>query len=200
MNTPGLDIILGPMFSCKTTELLRRLSTVTEVGLKVLYINNVIDDRNTQDVFSTHNKQLKQKLSRTMKMTSVKRLEEADSLVDVVNIVGIDEAHFFDDLSKVIEWVEVKQKRVIIVSLDGDWQRCKIGKIYDLIPLCDTVTKLSAYCISCAKSGKLVNGLFSCRVVNDNNTILVGGNDKYQAVCRECYLKVNQPMNKISGK
>jgi thymidine kinase len=189
-----LEIMVGPMFASKSTELLRRLFTVSQIGKKSLYINHNNDVRNSQDVFSTHNPQLKERLSDlSVKMLSVNSLEDVD-INDVItaDIIGIDEAQFFTSLELVKKYVDVYKKHVIIVGLDGDIHRNLFGEIYKLLPYCDVITKLSAFCIPCGKNGKLTNAIHTKYIGVDNSNILnVGSHDKYQSVCRECYLSYN---------
>ena len=185
-----LEIMIGPMFASKSTELLRRLFTVAQIGKKALYINNAIDVRNAHDVFSTHNPQLKATLSGlSVKMISVKSLDDVD-INDVLSadIIGIDEAQFFPSLDLVNKYVDEYKKHVIVVGLDGDANRQLFGEIYKLLPRCDTIVKLSAFCILCGANGKLTNAIHTKYIGDANATVNVGSHDKYQSVCRECYL------------
>ena len=99
----------------------------------------------------------------------------------------IEEAQFFKDLFLfVIDQVELRGKNVIVVGLDGDSDRENFGEIHKLIPLCDDIVKLKAYCSIC-KDGTL--GIFSKRLSQKKDKILIGSSRDYIAVCRECYLK-----------
>lgn len=184
-----LEIIIGPMFASKSTELLRRLFTVAQIGKKALYINSSIDIRNSQDVFSTHNPQLKERLSHlSVKMISVKSLDDVDiNDMTIADIIGIDEAQFFSSLELVKVMVDKYKKHVIVVGLDGDANRQLFGEIYKLLPYCDVITKLSAFCIQCGSNGKLTNAIHT-KYLGVNTGVNVGSHDKYQSVCRECYL------------
>ncbi len=203
-NNAGLDIIIGSMFSGKSSELLRRLGNVTEVGLKALYINNIIDDRNANDVFSTHNPQIKSKLSNmsaNLIMINTCDLNKVDDkLIESVDIIGIDECQFFSDISPILKWVKINNKRVIVASLDGDYKSNIFGNTLTLIPKCDTVIKLHAYCTKCATLStgkKLVPASFTHKTINMEKKDLckkeiivdVGEHDKYEALCLECYNK-----------
>ena len=86
----------------------------------------------------------------------------------------------------VIDQVELRGKNVIVVGLDGDSDRENFGDIHKLIPLCDDIVKLKAYCSIC-KDGTL--GIFSKRLSQKKDKILIGSSRDYIAVCRECYLK-----------
>ena len=82
--------------------------------------------------------------------------------------------------------MELRRKHVIVVGLDGDSNRVNFGEIHKLIPLCDDIIKLKAYCSIC-KDGTL--GLFSKRISESKEKVLVGSEEDYIAVCRKCYLK-----------
>ena len=101
--------------------------------------------------------------------------------------IFIDEAQFFSDLYEFVKVsVETHNKQVVVIGLDGDSDRRNFGQIHQLVPLCDTITKLTALCSLC-KDGTL--GIFSKKIVNSSQTVDVGSTDKYMAVCRKCYLK-----------
>lgn len=192
----SLSIILGSMFSGKTSELLRRIGTVTEIGMQGLYINHSIDTRNQQDIYSTHNPHLKDKLSNNIVMISTDDLSKVDdALIRQADIIGVDEVQFFNSLDPIIKWVDIYKKHVIVVGLDGDYKRKKFGNVLDLIPLCDSVTKLTANCIKCAKSKKITPAIFTHRIESSGNiidmhgtNIDIGAHEKYISLCRECYL------------
>lgn len=190
---PGtLDLIMGPMYSGKSTELLRRLFTVSEAGVETLYINHSSDTRNVHDVFSTHNPLYQKELKEhQVKMISVSKLKDAVSdITDTIGVIGIDESQFFEDLEIVLEWVEKMGKKVIVAGLDGNSKRQKFGKIIDLIPLCDTVEKLHPYCQLC--KGKLTKALFTHYYLGTQNSVIdIGAKDKYIPLCREHYMEKN---------
>ena len=97
----GIDLIIGPMYSAKTTELIRRLTIYAELGLKVLYINSGLDDRDTKEgeFFSTHNPTLQFTSLDSAKITSIKTQRLNDILISACSfdIIGIDEAQLFSD-------------------------------------------------------------------------------------------------------
>lgn len=180
--TPSIDIIIGPMYSSKSTELIRRLVIYHDMGLKVLYINSYLDDRSQND-FSTHNQ--------TISSIPFDSLKSRDLNVDVskYDVIGIDEAQFFKGLAEQVKsWVEVSRKIVIMAGLNGDYQRKAFGEILDLIPYCDTLTKLSAFCMRCKREkNKITTAQFTQRIVSSDETVLIGGKESYQPVCRDCF-------------
>lgn len=184
----SLDLIIGPMFSGKTTELIRRLNTFAAIGKKCLYVNSVIDNREKKD-FSTHNPDLK-----SITKIHSKKLEHINNTFSTAvkdyDVIGIDEFQLFnnssDVVSNILHIVDNMNKKVIISGLNGDFKRNKFGKIIDMIPHCDSIIKLYPYCSVCAKNGKVEKGLFSKKITKNGNVVDVGYYN-YIPVCRECY-------------
>ena len=173
-----LKLIMGCMYSGKTTEILRIVNSLKHINEKPIIIKPKIDDRYSIDKICTHNKQ-------EYECQTIEDLSEFQNPFHVKYII-IEEAQFFKDLLFfVIEQVEIKGKNVIVVGLDGDSDRENFGEIHKLIPLCDDIVKLKAYCSKC-KDGTL--GIFSKRISEKKDKILVGSDDDYIAVCRKCYL------------
>lgn len=175
-----IDIILGPMFSGKSTELLRRCGRLSSIGKKILYINHSYDSR-TDDAIQTHNK---------VKVSAIKLSELCNvpcELYTEADVIGIDEAQFFGDLYKFIIQCEKDGKSVIISGLDGDSERKPFGQILECIPLCDTVVKLSAMDMI-DKDGS--EAIFSMRLnKKDASQVCIGAEDRYAAVSRKNYIK-----------
>jgi len=145
----GLDIYVGPMFSGKSSTLLGVLNKMTDLNFKSLYINNKKDSRD--DIFSTHSSLLK---GYCMKIDALKVVKFDKSIIEIAkkyDVIGIDEAQFFgtDILEFVREMVDEHLKYVIVVGLDGTYTREKFGFILDLIPMCNKIVKLNAYCKTC---------------------------------------------------
>jgi thymidine kinase len=190
MSMPGrLDIMLGCMFSGKSSALLRKLSQLESMGQKVLYINHSIDNR--ENIYSTHCKLTK---NRELSFDSIKLSDfnDFEKALDY-DVIGIDEAQFFDESILIfVDRLLRNHKYIIIVGLDGTFERRPFGFILELIPLADNVAKLHAYCRNCYnKSQKLTTAIFSHRIVEDRSTNLVGAADSYIPVCRECYEELN---------
>ena len=175
-----LEIILGPMFSGKSTELLRRISRYEAIGKKVLLINHKNDSRTGNSV-QTHN-QVTRTAVKTEDLLSLVHKKEYDE----ADIIGIDEAQFFTGLRDFVLATESKHKIIIMSGLDGDFKRDPFGEILQCIPLCDSVVKLSAMCMI-SKDG--TPGIFSKRIVDDNEQTLVGAAETYVAASRVHYLE-----------
>ena len=186
----SIDLIIGPMFSGKTTELFRRLSICADANFKVLYINSVLDDRDLE--FSSHNETLKKNSKITFDKT--KELFELLTFSSQFDVIGIDEAQFFLDLKNfTLTMCETEKKKLIIAGLNGDFERKPFGQISDLLTYCDSITKLCPFCFTCRNEKNLmIPALFSKRInIETKDTILVGKNDIYIPVCRDCYVNEN---------
>jgi len=165
------------MYSGKSTELMRRCMRYKAVGQKIVFINHSNDIR-TDDSIKTHE---------DVKYTAFKfhkLLDFANTDWEQYDVIGIDEAQFFPDLLEFVNYAEKFNKIIIVSGLDGDYRRKPIGQVLNLIPLCDTVDKLTAMdMVDCDGTP----GLFTKRIINDDSQILVGGKDKYIAVSRKNY-------------
>eukprot|EP00118_Oscarella_pearsei_P026207 m.309607 g.309607 ORF g.309607 m.309607 type:complete len:274 (+) comp47071_c0_seq1:273-1094(+) len=170
-----IQLILGPMFSGKTTELLRRIKRYAIANHSCVMIKYDKDKRYAENNISTHDKQVRSALS-------CARLFDLKSQVLKYEVVGIDEAQFFPDIVDFCEELADSGRTVIVAALDGTFQRKPFGSILDIIPLAESVVKLSAVCMNCFQDAS-----FSKRLTAETQIEVIGGSDKYMAVCRECY-------------
>jgi thymidine kinase len=172
----GLEIIMGSMFSGKTSELIRRLKRHRVIGDKILVINSKKDTRNEGDVLQTHDKSTFEcvKTNNLMSVVSTKEYYEAQ-------VIAVDETQFFEGLRPFVEQALTDDKHVLLAGLDGDFRQQVFGELLELIPLADDVTKLKALCMECL-DGTL--GPFTKRTVKNDNQELIGEADTYRAVCR----------------
>lgn len=184
MMTGKLDIIMGCMFSGKTSELMKRIEKAKLIyNDDVLVINHLSDKRYGDDngIYS-HNKLFHSSLQCNNLYALICNDDFKKS-----KAVFIDEAQFFDDLYQfVVYCVEGLNKWVTVCGLDGDFKRRKFGQIIDLIPFADSVTKKKALCLRC-KNG--TEAMFSKRIDSDtDDQVVVGNENKYESVCRYHYL------------
>jgi thymidine kinase len=172
-----IDLIIGPMFSGKTTELRRRLRRYTLANKKCVAIKYSGDKRYSTDSVVTHDDQ---KTPATVTTVLCDLKWDADNTPDVI---GVDEGQFFVDL---VEFCERETKRgavVIVAGLDGTHERKPFGSITTLVPLVDgDLTKLTAVCMDCGE-----DAAFTKRITADTQVELIGGSEIYRAVCRDCY-------------
>ena len=179
-----LKLIIGPMFSGKSTELIRHIRMLKVIDAKYIVIKPKIDIRYKSDKIVTHNKDYENCII-------VDDLNEIDDMLIInYSYLVIDEGQFIKNLkNKVLYWVEKFNINVIIGGLDGDFQRNPIGEIIDLIPYADTYNKMYALCKICNDG---TTALFSHRILNTNKEqILIGTNNSYIPVCRTHYLELN---------
>jgi len=176
-----LELILGPMFSGKTSTLKKIYDQCIYCNIPVMVINYEADNRYCDASFmSTHDKIM----IPCIKGTSILEIMTKNTeKVDESEVILINEGQFFADITHVISLVEKLHKRVYICGLDGDFKKNKIGSLLDLIPYCDNVSKLKSLCSEC-RNGKA--GLFSYRITNETNQVVIGV-ENYKPVCRTCF-------------
>lgn len=173
-----LEIIMGPMFSGKTTYLMDIYDECQRNGDKVLVINYAKDTRYHETMLSTHDK----RMCPCLFTETIGSLKGAVDYSQSADIILINEGQFFTDIYEaVIQMVEVLKKRVYVCGLDGDFKRNKFGGLLDLVPVCDSIIKLKSKC-SCGE-----DALFSHRMVDNGEQVLIGS-DIYIPLCRTCYL------------
>jgi thymidine kinase len=189
-----LEIILGSMYSGKTSRLVEIYKQCKFCSIPVAVINHSIDNRYDNEMLSTHDK-VKIPCIKTDKLFDI--WAEYISLEDNENIprvndkfklgtsevILINEGQFFPDLEEFVKVLLKNGKKIYVCGLDGDFERKKFGQILDLIPLCDKVTKLTSLCNIC-KNG--TPGIFSKRITTEKEQTVVGS-DNYIPVCRNCY-------------
>lgn len=187
MNKSTLSIVVGPMYSNKTTWLIDNLNKCYFLGLKVLFINSIKDKRKLEEGnFSTHNPSYK-KFPESIDFKSVTSLKEVD--VDLYDVIGIDECQWVEDLIIIKEWLE-KGKNVYCCGLDGDFNRKPFIKdLIELIPLCSYFKKKTALCKLCMPN--LVEASFTKIIVEvpkEGNYVNDCKNDSFIPVCNSHYL------------
>jgi len=188
-----IELILGCMFSGKSTELIRRISRYEAIGYSILLINHVYDTR-TDDSIQTHSKIRKNALKISSLMTCLDNPEFKNA-----RVIGIDESQFFNDLYDFALECEKLGKILIISGLNGDSNRKPFGQILDIIPLADDISLLHAMDMI-DKNGTFA--FFSKKIqyqsqtqnqtpdlLDKNKQIDIGAADKYVAVSRKNYFK-----------
>ena len=178
-----LELIIGPMFSGKSTELIRQIRLLQTIDKKVLVIKPVIDQRYIHDKITSHNYE-----SVDCKVLS-KLNEINDDIIKQYDTIIVDEGQFFSDLVETItRWVDNYFVNIIVGGIDGDFQRKPIGQILDLIPMADKCMKLSSLCNICRDG---TEAPFSYRLIKSNDKVLVGGSESYIPVCRRHFIELS---------
>ena len=186
VNNEGyLELILGPMFSGKTSTLKKIYDQCIYCNIPIMVINYEADNRYCDASFmSTHDRVM----IPCIKGVSISEiLEKNKEKVDESEVILINEGQFFEDIHVVIHLVENLHKRVYICGLDGDFKKNKIGSLLDLIPHCDNVYKLKSLCSEC-RNGK--SGLFSYRITDETQQVVIGV-ENYKPVCRACFERLS---------
>lgn len=163
------------MFSGKTTELMRRLRRYQLATHSCLVVKYANDDRYDNIGIATHDKQVLPAIAAT-------RLGGLRDTAKAYTIIGIDEGQFFPDTVEFAEDMANRGKTVIVAALDGTFQRKGFGNILELVPLAETVVKLSAVCMLCYQEAH-----YTKRTSAETALEVIGGSDKYIATCRKCY-------------
>ncbi|KAG2688567.1 hypothetical protein I3843_09G102800 [Carya illinoinensis] len=181
-STGEIHVIVGPMFSGKTTSLLRRIQSESSNGRSVALIKSNKDTRYGLDAIVTHDG-VKLPCWALADLSSFRQKFGPDAYAQL-DVIGIDEAQFFEDLYDFCRVAADRDgKTVIVAGLDGDYLRRSFGSVLDIIPLSDSVTKLTARCELCKK-----RAFFTLRKTEQKQTELIGGADVYMPVCRQHYV------------
>ncbi|BBD46420.1 thymidine kinase [Petrimonas sulfuriphila] len=185
-----IEVICGSMFSGKTEELLRRLRRAKIARQKVEIFKPVIDVRYSQEEVVSHDKN-------SILSTPVEHSSNILLLASEVEVVGVDEAQFFDKgLTDVCQQLADQGIRVIVAGLDMDFKRIPFGPMPALCAIADDVTKVHAICVRC---GSLA--CYSHRIVAGEKQVMLGEMHEYQPLCRKCYLQEQlfstPPINKF---
>ncbi len=173
-----IEVICGSMFSGKTEELIRRLKRVKIANLKVEIFKPGIDVRYDETKVVSHD-------ANAIQSTPVDNSQKILLLSQDVDVVGIDEAQFFDEeITHVCETLATKGVRVIVAGLDMDYLGKPFGQMPNLLAIADYITKLHAICVQC---GNIAN--ISYRKIEQDGQVLIGEKDIYEPRCRACYHK-----------
>lgn len=173
-NAGWVEVVVGCMFSGKTEELVRRLRRAPYAKQKVASFKPVIDARYHKTHIQSHG-------GISIEATPVKSPEDILRLVGDAQVVGIDEAQFFDEtLVDVVQELAREGRRVIVAGLDLDYRGVPFGPIPHIMAVAEYVTKVHALCTVCGAPASR-----SQRVTDSDNQVLVGGATAYEARCRK---------------
>lgn len=178
----SIEVICGSMFSGKTEELLRRLRRAKIARQTVEIFKPTIDIRYDETDVVSHDKN-------AIASTPVDNSANILLLSSQVDVVGIDEAQFFDEgLVEVAQQLADQGVRVVIAGLDMDFRRQPFGPMPGLCAIADSVTKVHAVCVEC---GRLAS--YSFRRVQGDQQVMLGELNEYSPLCRTCYRKCSSP-------
>jgi thymidine kinase len=171
-----IEVICGSMFSGKTEELIRRLKRAKIANLKVEIFKPAMEVRYDEQKIVSHDEN-------TIHSTPIEHSQKMLLLAQDVDVVGVDEAQFFDpEITIVCEQLALRGIRVIVAGLDMDYKMQPFGQMPNLLAKADYITKLHAICVVC---GNIAN--YSYRKSNEQFQVVLGEKDKYEPRCRHCY-------------
>ena len=173
-----IEVICGSMFSGKTEELIRRLNRARIAQQKVEIYKPMIDTRYSEEDVVSHD-------SNSVASTPVDSSQSILLMATEADVIGIDEAQFFDEgLVEVCNTLANRGKRIIIAGLDMDFKGVPFGPMPALCAIAEDVTKVHAICVRC---GNLAH--VSHRIVEGDKQVMLGELQEYEPLCRQCYNK-----------
>lgn len=176
----SIEVVVGSMFSGKTEELIRRLKRAKIARQTVEIYKPIIDVRYSEDEVVSHDEN-------SIRSTPIENSANILLLAGDVDVIGIDEAQFFDKgLLDVVVKLANMGIRVIIAGLDMDFKGAPFGPIPGLMAVADHITKVHAICVRCGSIAQ-----FSHRISAKEQVVLLGEKDIYEPLCRSCYNKAN---------
>ena len=172
----SVEVICGSMFSGKTEELIRRLKRATFAKQKVAIFKPCIDVRYSEDQVVSHD-------SNSIPSTPIDSPAKMLELSNDIEVVGIDEAQFFDStLIDVVQALANKGVRVIIAGLDTDFLGKPFGPMPALMAIAEDIQKVHAICVKCGSPAN-----HSHRLSKNDQLVVLGEKDAYEPLCRHCY-------------
>ena len=178
-HRPGrIEVVCGSMFSGKTEELIRRMKRAKFAKQKVEIFKPSIDTRYSDEDVVSHDQN-------SIHSTPIESSGSLLLLASDIDVVGIDEAQFFDNgLVEVCNELANRGIRVIVAGLDMNFKGIPFGPIPALCAIADEVTKVHAICVRCGALAYV-----SHRLISNDRRVLLGEKDEYEPLCRECYQK-----------
>jgi thymidine kinase len=186
----SIELVIGPMFSGKTSELHSRIMRASFAGQPSLIIKFIGDDRYTGDNVLCSHSNIRQKSCDESDTNAAIRVVSAARLEDIVlqpheKVIGVDEGQFYPDLMDMCELWANSGKRVIVSALDADFKREPFGQVCQLVAKSDLVEKKRGVCMKCRSA----DSSFTQKISKENTDVIdIGHKNKYLAVCRQCYL------------
>jgi len=179
INTGWIEVICGPMFSGKTEELIRRLVRAQIAKQKVAIFKPSVDNRYEENYLVSHNQ-------RKIKSIQVQNTDMILGYCDTADVFGIDEAQFFDvAIVDVCRSLANAGKRVVVAGLEKDYLAKSFGPMPQIMVDAEYITKVNAICMNCGDPAN-----FSHRISRETKQVVVGETDKYEALCRRCYINI----------
>ena len=181
-----IEVVCGSMFSGKTEELIRRLRRAEFAHQRVEIFKPQIDVRYSEDEVVSHNHS-------TIRSTPVESPQQILLMSSEVDVVGVDEAQFFDDsIVEVVQTLANRGIRVIIAGLDTDFLGKPFGPMPALMAVAEDIQKVHAICVRCGSPAN-----HSHRLSKNDQLVVLGEKDVYEPLCRHCF---NAAMESVKNK
>lgn len=175
----SVEVIAGSMFSGKTEELIRRLKRAKIAGLRVEIFMPALDKRYSDNSVVSHDE-------RSISSTPVETSAQILLLTGDVDVVGVDEAQFFDNgIVEVCRILADRGIRVVVAGLDMDFSGKPFGPMPEIMATAEYVTKVHAICVEC---GNLAS--YSYRLADDKRLVMLGEKELYRPLCRNCFVRL----------
>ena len=184
-NKGKIEIILGPMFSGKSTRLIECIRKYAYKSKKTIMVKYQSDKR-----YSEKSEVITHDLIKYDSIECNNLNEIFDKLINY-DVIGIDEGQFFPDLPEICEKLTILKKIVVISALNGDYRMEPFPVISEILAKADKIKLMKAYCFNCHKDAK-----FSLRIVPSKETILIGAGESYKPVCRNCHKYFSEQIEK----
>ena len=176
INSGWIEVICGGMFCGKTEELLRRIRRAKIANLSTIIFKPHIDTRYSKNKIVSHN-------NNSMDSVIIKKTKDLFDIGNKYDVVGIDEAQFFDShLIEMCKNLANRNTRVIVAGLDSDYRGSPFGPMPDIMCESDYLDKLTAICIKCGNPAS-----FTQRITKQLEQVVIGETDVYEARCRNCF-------------
>ena len=173
-----IHLIIGPMFSGKSTRLIETVRKYAS-HKKTVFLKYLNDKRYSESHITTHDK------FKYDSLTCI-HLKEKKEIIKEYDVIGIDEGQFFDDLVSFCDEVSEMGKIVVVAALSGDYKMKPFNNVSELISKADKIKLMKAFCFYCHKLAG-----FTMRTIKSNELILIGAGEAYRPVCKTCYKKYN---------
>lgn len=179
-----IEVVTGCMFSGKTDELIRRLERAEIAEQDVKVFKPTIEDRYGEEVIGSHNGR-----EWEAEVIDTDETRKIPDLVDGEDVIGIDEANFFPaELVEVVEELAEKGKRVVVTGLDQTYRGDPFEPVHRLMARAEYVEKFRAICARCGEPATRTQRIIDGEPAHeDDPTVVVGADEKYEARCRECH-------------
>jgi thymidine kinase len=177
-----LKLILGPMFSGKSTKLIELIRKYKIINYQIMILKNAIDKRYSDNAeVVSHNKESEPCVA-LMSLFDIFVNNNLHCQYHDSKVIFIEEAQFFGDLYEFVQKALLDDKIIFVVGLNGDSNQKNFGQIHKLLPICDDIELLKACCKVCMNE---TPGIMTKRTVSREEQVHVGGGDEYIAVCRK---------------